>query len=73
MLRLEGLHAGYGPIEALREAVAWQWQMFAYGVVLVLFVFFLPRGLVPAIVARAARPTRTEGGPPEMRGGSARP
>jgi branched-chain amino acid transport system permease protein len=37
--------------EALREAVAWQWQMLAYGVVLVLFVFFLPRGLVPALAA----------------------
>ena len=35
--------------EALREAVAWQWQMLAYGVILVLFVFFLPRGLVRAI------------------------
>ena len=35
--------------EALREAVAWQWQMLAYGAVLVLFVFFLPRGLVPAL------------------------
>jgi branched-chain amino acid transport system permease protein len=32
--------------EALREAVAWQWQMLAYGVVLVLLVFFLPRGIV---------------------------
>jgi branched-chain amino acid transport system permease protein len=43
--------------EALREAMSWQWQMLAYGVVLVLLVFFLPRGIVPAIVARAARPT----------------
>jgi branched-chain amino acid transport system permease protein len=42
--------------EALREAMSWQWQMLAYGVVLVLLVFFLPRGIVPAIVARAARP-----------------
>jgi branched-chain amino acid transport system permease protein len=32
--------------EALREAVAWQWQMLAYGVLLVLLVFFLPRGIV---------------------------
>src|SRR5262249_52523876 len=32
--------------EALREAVAWQWQMLAYGVLLVLLVFFLPRGLI---------------------------
>src|SRR5437660_8333056 len=46
--------------EALREAVAWQWQMLAYGVVLVLFVFFLPRGLVPALndVRRRAAPSR---------------
>src|SRR5205085_6128261 len=35
--------------EALREAVSWQWQMLAYGVVLVLCVFFLPRGIVPAL------------------------
>jgi branched-chain amino acid transport system permease protein len=41
--------------EALREAMAWQWQMLAYGVVLVVLVFFLPRGIVPAITARAAR------------------
>ena len=46
--------------EALREAVSWQWQMLAYGVVLVLLVFFLPRGIVPAIVARAARPRGTD-------------
>jgi branched-chain amino acid transport system permease protein len=37
--------------EALREAVAWQWQMLAYGVLLVLLVFFLPRGIVPALQA----------------------
>jgi len=35
--------------EALREAVSWQWQMLAYGVVLVLCVFFLPRGIVPRV------------------------
>jgi branched-chain amino acid transport system permease protein len=35
--------------EALREVVAWQWQMVLYGVVLVLLVFFLPRGIVPAL------------------------
>ena len=28
--------------EALREAMAWQWQMLAYGVLLILLVFFLP-------------------------------
>lgn len=37
--------------EALREAVAWQWQMLAYGVLLVLLLFFLPRGIVPTIAA----------------------
>jgi branched-chain amino acid transport system permease protein len=37
--------------EALREAVAWQWQMLAYGVLLVLLLFFLPRGIVPALSA----------------------
>jgi len=37
--------------EALRAAASWQWQMLAYGLVLVLLVFFLPRGIVPQIVA----------------------
>ncbi|MGH7277583.1 MAG: branched-chain amino acid ABC transporter permease [Candidatus Rokuibacteriota bacterium] len=37
--------------EALREATSWQWQMLAYGVLLVLLVFFLPRGIVPAVTA----------------------
>ena len=41
--------------EALREAVAWQWQMLAYGVVLVAFVFFLPRGIVPSIERARSR------------------
>jgi branched-chain amino acid transport system permease protein len=35
--------------EALREMTSWQWQMLAYGVVLVLLVYFLPEGIVPAI------------------------
>jgi branched-chain amino acid transport system permease protein len=35
--------------EALREATSWQWQMLAYGVLLVLLVFFLPRGIVPGL------------------------
>ena len=46
--------------EALREAVAWQWQMLAYGVLLVLLVFFLPRGIVGGGVAVG---TRDEGPP----------
>ena len=41
--------------EALREVVAWQWQMLAYGVLLVLLIFFLPRGIVPALTAWRAR------------------
>ena len=32
--------------EVLREAMSWQWQMLAYGVLLVLLVFFLPRGIL---------------------------
>jgi branched-chain amino acid transport system permease protein len=42
--------------EALRAAASWQWQMLAYGVVLVLLVFFLPRGIVPTLARRAQRP-----------------
>jgi branched-chain amino acid transport system permease protein len=38
--------------EALRAATSWQWQMLAYGVILVLLVFFLPRGIVPTLFAR---------------------
>ena len=32
--------------EALREMVSWQWQMVLYGVLLLLLVYFLPRGIV---------------------------
>jgi branched-chain amino acid transport system permease protein len=42
--------------EALREATSWQWQMLAYGVILVLLVFFLPRGIVPALARRPRSP-----------------
>jgi branched-chain amino acid transport system permease protein len=38
--------------EALRAAASWQWQMLAYGVLLVLL---LPRGIVPALQARRGR------------------
>jgi branched-chain amino acid transport system permease protein len=41
--------------EALRAATSWQWQMLAYGVVLILTLFFLPRGVVPAVQALWAR------------------
>jgi branched-chain amino acid transport system permease protein len=37
--------------EALREAVSWQWQMLAYGLLLIVLVYFLPRGIVPALTA----------------------
>jgi branched-chain amino acid transport system permease protein len=42
--------------EALREATSWQWQMLAYGVILVLLVFFLPRGIVPTLTRRSHAP-----------------
>jgi branched-chain amino acid transport system permease protein len=32
--------------EALREVVSWQWQLLAYGALLVLLIYFLPRGIV---------------------------
>ena len=35
--------------EVLREATSWQWQMLAYGVILISLVFFLPRGIVPTV------------------------
>ena len=41
--------------EALRAVTSWQWQMLAYGVLLVLLVFFLPRGIVPGLAAWRAR------------------
>jgi branched-chain amino acid transport system permease protein len=47
--------------EALREAMDWQWQMLAYGIVLVLLVFFLPRGIVPALSIGGRRGNRGRG------------
>jgi branched-chain amino acid transport system permease protein len=35
--------------EALREATSWQWQMVLYGVLLILTIVFLPKGIVPAV------------------------
>jgi len=35
--------------EALRAVTSWQWQMLLYGVLLVLTVFFLPKGMVPTL------------------------
>ena len=51
--------------EALREAMAWQWQMLAYGVILIVCVFFLPRGIVPAIRdVRSRAASRASSRPP---------
>ena len=44
--------------EALRAATSWQWQMLAYGVLLVLLVVFMPRGIVPHITASFSRTPR---------------
>ena len=44
--------------EALRAATSWQWQMLAYGVLLVLLVVFMPRGIVPHISASFSRTPR---------------
>lgn len=35
--------------EALREATSWQWQMVLYGLLLILAIFFLPKGIVPTV------------------------
>jgi branched-chain amino acid transport system permease protein len=53
--------------EALREAVAWQWQMLAYGVVLILCVFFLPRGIVPSVIAARRHLAGAPASPPSLR------
>src|SRR5262245_59374630 len=39
--------------EALRAVTSWQWQMLLYGLLLIAVLFFMPRGIVPAIAARA--------------------
>ena len=44
--------------KALRAATSWQWQMLAYGVLLVLLVVFMPRGIVPHISASFSRTPR---------------
>jgi branched-chain amino acid transport system permease protein len=38
--------------EALRELTSWQWQMALYGILLVLVLFFMPRGIVPTLQRR---------------------
>ncbi len=53
--------------EALRAAASWQWQMLAYGGLLVLLVFFLPRGIVPRVSAAIAGHVRPEPASPTPR------
>ena len=38
--------------EALRAIASWQWQMLLYGMLLIAVLFFLPRGIVPALQER---------------------
>jgi len=63
--------------EALRAATSWQWQMLAYGVILVLLVFFLPRGIVPALTQLVSddptEPGRAHSRPPTVQAGLAAP
>jgi branched-chain amino acid transport system permease protein len=35
--------------EVLRAVTSWQWQMLLYGIVLIATLFFMPRGIVPAL------------------------
>jgi branched-chain amino acid transport system permease protein len=49
--------------EALREAVSWQWQMLAYGVVLVALVLFMPRGIAPSFERMRSRLASRTGHP----------
>jgi branched-chain amino acid transport system permease protein len=41
--------------EILREVTSWQWQMLLYGILLILTLFFLPQGIVPALVGHRRR------------------
>jgi branched-chain amino acid transport system permease protein len=41
--------------EALRALTSWQWQMLLYGVLLIAVLFFMPRGIVPALEQRWKR------------------
>ncbi|HYE89949.1 MAG TPA: branched-chain amino acid ABC transporter permease [Terriglobales bacterium] len=41
--------------EVLRAATSWQWQMLLYGILLILVLFFMPQGIVPALSAWRAR------------------
>ena len=41
--------------EALRALTSWQWQMLLYGILLIAVLFFMPRGIVPALLDRGRR------------------
>ena len=41
--------------EALRALASWQWQMLLYGLLLIAALFFMPRGIVPALADRFPR------------------
>ena len=53
--------------ELLREVTSWQWQMLLYGVLLILTLFFLPRGIVPACSDWLARRRTPRGAPVRAR------
>jgi len=40
--------------EALRALTSWQWQMALYGFILIAVLFFMPQGIVPALMRRRA-------------------
>ena len=44
--------------EVLRAVTSYQWQMLLYGVLLILTIFFLPKGIVPALTAWQRRLAR---------------
>ena len=41
--------------EVLRALTSWQWQMLLYGILLIAVLFFMPRGIVPALLDRGRR------------------
>jgi len=45
--------------EALRALTSWQWQMLLYGLLLIATLFFMPRGIVPALEAIVSRKARS--------------
>jgi branched-chain amino acid transport system permease protein len=41
--------------EALRALTSWQWQMLLYGILLIAVLFFMPHGIVPALLGHRRR------------------